>query len=318
MPANLDTKADGSASMFYVKSEGTPWHGAGEGVDGLLTAADALERAGLNWPVEKRPVYVEIDGKMHAVKDRYANVRVTDGKPLGIVGGDHKIYQNVEVFSFFDAVVDSGEAKYSTAGALYGGSRVWLTAKIGDTMTVAGEDHDIYLMIVNSHDGSRSLQAVTTFIRAVCSNTVTMGLNSAKTRWTLRHRTTLEGKAGEARDALQLAFKNAAAFEAEVERMMQISVEKDTFEEIVRGILPEQKRQKEKNVEQLMSVFENESTVVDTDAAGTAWGAFNALTFWLDWGREVRSKEARMTSLIEGQAARMRNQMHDRLVALGS
>lgn len=317
MSHELEIREDGSAAMFYAGE--TPWHGLGTKVEGLLTASEALAAAGLDWAVEKVPAYDMLpDGTFVQVPDRFHNRRSSDLKVLGQVKSDYVPHQNTEAFEFFDTVVGSGEAKYETAGSLFGGTRVWMTAKVGDTMQVCGEDHDIYLLITNSHDGSRAFTASTTFIRAVCNNTVTMAEGGAKTKWTLRHRTSLEGKAQEAREALQLTFKNADKFAQAVEKLMAVEVTKDQFKAIIEanGFLPEQKRQKEKNVAQLMKIFETEPTVNETDAKGTGWGAFNAFTFWADHGREVRSLEARMTGLTEGSAARMRNDLKTRILSL--
>lgn len=319
---DLEIKADGTASMFYTKEDGTPWHGLGHGVDGLLTASEAISASGLDWEVEKRPLWIPTSNGNIQVPNRYGIVRTSDEKVFPCaVGSDYTPIQNKEAFDFFDTLVDSGEAKYTTAGALAGGQRVWLTAKIGgeaSDVEIAGEAYDVYLLISNAHNGARALTAVTTFIRVVCANTETMALAGAKTRWTLAHRGTMEGKIDEARKALGITFKATDAFTAEVEKLLAIEVTKDAFNELVtaKGFLPEQKRQKDKNVAQLMNIFETEPSLVDSNIAGTAWGAYNALTFWLDHGREVRSAEGRMTSLIDGFGARLRGKAHERLLAL--
>lgn len=307
---------NGQARMFYYGD--TPWHGMGTSVSHLLTADEALTESGLRWLVEKVPAFDRLpDGSFVEIPDSYNIRRDEDNKVLGRVGGDYTPIQNHEAFSFFDALVDSGEAKYETAGSLFGGKKIWLTAKLPD-FNVCGENFNGYLLLSTTHDGSRALTAATTFIRAVCNNTVTMGFGSAKTKWSLHHKTTIEGKVQEARDTLQMAHKAEDAFDQEVQKMMAIQVEKDQFQEIIEadGFLPAQKRQKEKNVEKLMSIFENEPTVNETDAKGTGWGAFNTLTFWLDHGLEVRSPEARMVKLTDGLGSSLRNKMRDRVLAL--
>jgi phage/plasmid-like protein (TIGR03299 family) len=293
----------------------TPWHGLGTVVEGLLTASEALKLGGLDWTVNKEPLYLASGIE---VPDRFAVVRSSDSKPLGVVGGDYKVFQNDEAFSFFDTVVDeTGTAHYTSAGSLFGGKRVFLTAKIGDTIQVAGEDqHDLYLLITNSHDGSKAFTAATTMIRAVCNNTVTLALETAKTRWSLRHKVTLEGKAQEARDALKLSYKYSDAFNAEVEKLLQVQVTNDQFAAIVADLLPEQKRQKEKNVEALTAIFAHEATIIDTSAAGNGWGAVNAATFWTDHTRESRSEEARFKSLTDGFASKFRSDVRDRVLEL--
>jgi len=315
MPAAIEIR-DGKASFFSAKEPA--WHRLGTVTEDVLTATEALETAGLDWNVEKFPIqWLDADQNAHAIPDRFAIVRDVDNKQLGVVSPDYKIFQNHEVFNFFDTVVDSGEAKYETAGSLQGGRKVFLTAKIGDTFEVAGEDaHDMYLLMTTSHDGTQAFMAATTMIRAVCQNTVTLALSQAKSKWTLRHKSTLEGRTQEARDSLGLAFKYQEAFEAEVEALMSIEMEKDAFLKIVTDLLPEQKRKKERNLEDLMSVFENEPTVKDAAGAGTAWGALNAVTYWTDWVRESRSDEARFKSLTDGTAATLRSNFRTRALTL--
>ncbi len=313
MAHDLETLANGQSSFAYNIEEGLPWHGLGQGVQGVMKASEAINLAGLDWKVIKESA----ERKGIIIPDRYWNVRETDDKVLGGVGKDYKIIQNVEAFDFFDTLVDSGEAKYDTAGSLAGGKRIFLTAKIGDDIEVAGQDkHQLWLALLSSHDGSRSLTALTTLIRVVCANTEQMALNAAKTSWTMTHRTTLSGKVEEAREALKLSFKYRDAFNDEVEKMLAIELEVDKFRKVMSEVLPDQKRQLPKNLDTLTAIFENSPTINDAGASVTAWGGYNAVTEWLTHGREVRSQEARMTNLVGGFGAQVRNKTHQRLLAL--
>lgn len=314
----LEIREDGTASMFSGENI-TPWHGLGEVVEGVKTAAEALQLSGLDWQVEKRPVFFgnDEDGKT-PFPGQFVNVRMSDNRPLGVVSQGYQIFQNEEAFSFFDNVVESNEAKYTSAGSLFGGKRVFLTAQVGDTFNVAGEDaHNMYLLITNSHDGSQAFTAAITTIRAVCNNTVTLGLAAAKNKWTLRHQSSLRGRVAEARAALEMTFKYEDAFQKEVERMMQIEVDKDKFLKIVDGIIPESKLQHEKAVDGLMDVFENEKTVIDAPGVGTAWGAYNAVTFWTDHVRNYQTDASKFKSLVDGGfASSVRNKAHKNFLAL--
>jgi phage/plasmid-like protein (TIGR03299 family) len=314
----LEIKADGKASMFSGEGK-TPWHGLGEVVSGLATAAEALEYAGLDWTVEKQPIF--FGEQFNGFPGRFATVRTSDQKPLGIVSDGYHIFQNVEAFDFFDAVTDhgTGEAHYTAAGSLFGGQRVFLTAKIGDTFEVAGQDaHDMYLLITNSHDGTQAFTAAITTIRAVCNNTVTLGLNSAKTKWSIRHKSSLEGKVHEARESLMMSYKYRDAFQEEVEKMMAVQVNKDQFKKIIEGIVPPSKFQHDKAVAGMMDVFENEPTVINTEANGTGYGAYNAVTFWSDWVRNYQTTDSRFKSLVGGGIAEtLRDKMHSKVLALG-
>jgi hypothetical protein len=86
-------------TMMYCISggEGPPWHGLGTYVgDSPVTSEEAIQAAGLDWEVEKRPLWtadaagnptLEVDTHM-------AVVRVTDDQKLGIVGSNYVPVQN--------------------------------------------------------------------------------------------------------------------------------------------------------------------------------------------------------------------------------
>jgi phage/plasmid-like protein (TIGR03299 family) len=162
MSANVET-------MFYVKEK--PWHGLGERVEDALNSKQALEKAGLDWKVLQKKVFV--DG--YSVPQYKANVRSSDGKVLGIVSDKYKIVQNVDAFEFTDNIIGNGEieVKYETAGSLASGKKIWLLAKM-PTTTILGDDVEPYMVFTNTHDGSGSIRVAMTPVRVVCQNTLTM------------------------------------------------------------------------------------------------------------------------------------------------
>lgn len=320
MAHELEIKADGTASMF--SGEGlTPWHGLGTVVEGLKTSREALELAGLDWTVIKEPMKFGSDNT--PFPGMYVTTRETDRKPLGTVTDGYHIFQNVEAFDFLDQLTDtdSAEAVYTSAGSLFGGKRVFLVMKIGDTFMVGEDDaHDMYLMVTNSHDGTQAFTASITTIRAVCNNTVTMALNSAKASWSLRHKTSLQGKVQDARETLQMTFKYADAFEKAVQEMIEVEITKDQFKKIAEQIVPESKFKHDKDVASLMNVFESEKTVLAGGGEGTGWGAFNAVTYFTDHVREYRTDDSRFKSLVDlggakGFANKLRNDAHKLILA---
>ena len=146
MPAEVET-------MFSARE--VPWHGIGTVVPDALTAEEAIRESGLDWEVTKEPFFVkDSSGEYHLAPRFYATVRSTDGRILGSVKEDYTVFQNRDAFSFADNLVDSGEAKYETAGSLFHGAWVWLTMKMPKQVLIAGDDPvDMYLLLNSSHDG---------------------------------------------------------------------------------------------------------------------------------------------------------------------
>jgi len=322
MAHELEINADGTANMF--SGEGiTPWHGLGTVIPGLATAEEALKHAGLDWEVEMIQATKLWDGKVVPIKDRFSTTRMTDGKDLGIVSKGYHVYNNMEAFSFLNKITDTSEneAVFTSAGSLFGGSRTFMVMKLTEQFTVGDQDaHDLYLMATNSHDGSQAFSVTVTPIRAVCNNTVTLGLREAKAKWSIRHKIPLDNQSAVARDVLEMGYKYEDAFEKEVAKLMEIEVKKDQFHGILNKVVPPSKRQHDLTVDEIMAVWESEPTVKMGGGEGNAWGAFNALTFWTDH-KEYRTPESKFNSVIgtgtqQGLAESLRPKMHKALLAL--
>ena len=155
MPANVET-------MFYVREK--PWHGLGIEVKEAPTSADALVYAGLDWSVSQKDVYTE-DGTM--IPGYKANLRDTDSAALGIVSDRYKVVQNEDAFRFTDDLLGAGVA-YETAGALQGGRKVWMLARMPHRYIIAGDEIAPYMVVMNSHDGSSGIKVAMTPMMSWC------------------------------------------------------------------------------------------------------------------------------------------------------
>ena len=166
MPANVET-------MFYVREK--PWHGLGVEVKEAPTSADALVYAGLDWAVMQENVYTE-GGIL--VPGYRVNLRSTDNAALGIVSDRYKVVQNEDAFQFTDDLLGEG-VTYETAGALQGGRKVWMLARMPHRYIIAGDEIAPYLVVMNSHDGSSGIKVAMTPIRVVCQNTLNLEIGRA-------------------------------------------------------------------------------------------------------------------------------------------
>lgn len=191
MSANVET-------MFYVRE--TPWHGLGTRVENAPASIDALILAGLDWQVVQKDVYAEDGAQIPGYK---VNARDNDDAPLGIVSDRYKVVQNEDAFQFTDDLLGEG-VTYETAGALQGGKKVWMLARMPHRYIIAGDEITPYLVVMNSHDGSSGIKVAMTPIRVVCQNTLNLALGSAKRAWTTRHTENVMSRVHEARETLQL------------------------------------------------------------------------------------------------------------------
>lgn len=313
MPANVET-------MVSVRE--IPWHGLGTIVDEHLTAAEALKASGLDWRVEKVPLYVKDPGggkRRLEVPNKFGIQRQTDGKVLGVVGGHYVPFQNVEAFQFFDNLVDDGEAKYETAGSLYGGEHVWIMAKVPEGINIGGQDpHEVYLLLMNRHDGTGSITSAVTPVRVVCSNTANLAMKRAKREWKVRHVSNVGARVQEARDALTLTFTYLEEFQERAEALLAQTMSLRSFGNFIDKLgedLDKSEAALESMKETTMTLFQEGETL--ENIRGTKWAAFNAVSEWSEWlkayMRDDPETHARSNWNVNGSALRTRKMAMARL-----
>lgn len=217
---------------------------------------------------------------------------------LGVVGKDFTIMQNEEQVDFLRALLDQSGAFIETAGALRGGRQVFVTAKLPESMLIGGVDQvDLYVAILNGHDGSMALRALATPIRIVCANTQTMALNHAHQSWSRRHTAGLEASVAEAREVLALSWKFNQAFEAEAQKLIQTSITDWQFEELIADVFGEPEdgdtvRQANRKAERLNTLRDLYFDSPTQDGIrGTRWGALQAIGEYEDHHAKVKATD---------------------------
>jgi len=110
-----------------------PWHGLGVKVIDDLTPEQMMQKAGVDWSVEKQNL---VTSGGSTVTSKQALVRSSDGEVLDIVGKGWNPVQNAEAFNFFEEYVRAGDMQMHTAGSLNGGKMVWALAKTNESFEV--------------------------------------------------------------------------------------------------------------------------------------------------------------------------------------
>jgi len=314
MSANLG-ETNGRAAMMYVGE--TPWHGLGTKLEKAATAAEALTAAGLDWKVEKKPIFLA-DGKR--VDGHYATVREDTGTALGVVGEVYRPLQNKEALSLMDGIVGVKEAMYHTAGALGNGSRVWLLAKMPGYIRVIGDDiTEKYLLLTNTHDGTTTADVMLTPVRVVCQNTLNAALGNNSGRQKMRHTKSLGLRVKDVREGLGIINSMFSEFEQAAKALTEVQVNSEAWKAFIQkiGLMPEGDAAQQamstraKNImEEVTKLFENGRGSNLKGVRGTAWGAYNSITEYVDHHRTVRAGddarerlEARASSLLFGSGA---------------
>lgn len=206
----LDTTADGRTALFIA---GEPaWHKFGTHFKEPLTSVDAVLRAsgtdyevGLTPQGGFNPVTKEWE---EAGEGMFHTRRMDSGKVLGAVGKIYTPLQNREAFEFLNGLFGQHAFAASSAGSFRDGRRVFITAELPEEMIVDPNgfaDHiRQFVAIINSHDGSSPVTAITTPWRIECANTERFAIRDAQHKWIIRHTKNAKNKLAAAAETLGL------------------------------------------------------------------------------------------------------------------
>jgi len=243
-------------SRFSVR--GVPWSFVGtKNVEQCKTASEVMEAAGLNWEVGKAELFAKMpieypagsdefldviseskklspDSHFHGkdiynpVEDMFATYRKDKNIPLGIVKQKYTVVQNSDAFKFFDDVIGKDSAIWQTAGYFGNGSRIFVSAKIPDTITVHGDPIDQYLVFTNSHNGSSGVNILFTPIRIICQNTLNAAIRTATNIINIKHTKSVHKTITIAHEVLGIAKQQGIQFKTVADQLAEIKISDST------------------------------------------------------------------------------------------
>lgn len=340
MGHDLDFTRDGKARIAYA-GHVVPWHRLGTSVRELQGVDAMLEASYTDYDVILTKVAAvddngflirNNDGNPVIITDSRATVRMDiDGtfSPLATVGTRYEVRQNREVLERAVAVVgaSNGDAIIDTCGALRGGARFFATIDLGAiVIDPAGINDKIarYLVVSTGHDGVWPIRYANTDIRAVCNNTVVMGLKQAQRVFTARHTRNVDYAMEDARTVLNLSTAWSEAFTQEAHRLLSIKTPPtgNSLDKVLSSLFPEkpqetdrQKRRRENINDTIRAIYMSDKNAAKFGHNG--WSLVNAIGEYLDHYRESTPHERAAASMDDtSHATRMKMQAYELVLSL--
>lgn len=300
------------SSGFAVR---TPlWAGLGTCVDSAPTIEDAIKLAGLDWTAEKRPLFYRdneiydveketFDYEYKEIHSHMLTVRSDNNKILGVVGRNYTPVQNIEAFKFFDNLIENKSVSLETAGSCFDGKKIWVLARVNNQTkeVIKNDPLNSYLLFSNSHDGSMGVRIMFTPIRVVCYNTLKMALSEATGNEVMRKalkiyhtRNVLNviDASKEVVNVVNRTFDGSIEVFKQMAKTKMIETEFETYVDKVLGIFQKEPKNEEEEEEKVRKNFRKElvkscyETGYGSDiqgVKGTLWGAYNAITEYVDY-----------------------------------
>ncbi|KAF0154426.1 MAG: phage/plasmid-like protein [Syntrophaceae bacterium] len=281
------------------------WDKLGTKLNHPKTAKDAIQMAGLDYTVAKKSLGL----KTGLNQDAYATLRTDTGDILGVVNEGYEPLQNIDAFTFFDALVADDEAIYETAGVLGKGECVWILAKLPGCIKVHGNDIvNKYILLTNSHESNSHVRLKIIPIRAICNNTLTAALRGAgdlsilptpNVVWDSEQAAKMLILSNFLYEELDMVFNDMAAK----------SITKEQLREYVQALVPD--NEETLNTSRTEKIRASVLQLHDSGrganlARGTVWGAFNSVAEYTDHMMSDEDSDTRLNSIWFGRGEQLK------------
>lgn len=268
---------------IITNSRNTTWSSLGKDVQECTNMEQVLRASGLNYTVEKRPVFfqdVERANYPVRVPNRFATVRTSDGHPYDVVSDKFEIVQNRDAFDFVNYMGD--ELSYEKAGETANGM-IYIIAKLPD-VNILGDVFTPHVIFRNGFSGKVKITAAICPLRIVCQNQFNFSFKSAQNTITIRHVQNAERKLEEARETLKMSADYMVMLNEMAEKYASIHLNQFQMERFLSELFPMNGIEnmnpfKRKKLEEARDAFVRAHQADDnTNFRGTAWGLINAYT----------------------------------------
>jgi hypothetical protein len=166
---------DGTFAMAYREGDALPWHAAETNPQTFARSASpqaVIDAARLGYQVQLVP-NCRPDGS--PIADSFHISRVDDPATVygRFVAGDWQPVQNSNLLDLAAHICDQHGFEIITAGALFGGSKVFVQMETGKEFSLPGNDKLVSRLLATvSHTGLESNKFIGCNTRVVCNNTV--------------------------------------------------------------------------------------------------------------------------------------------------
>ena len=262
-----------------------------------MNTLEFAEKVGLAWGVKKTPV--------HVLGEEYpefkAVVRMDNSCRLGIVGKGYGLVQNAQILNIAEEIGQGYDVEFGKGGTFNGGAKIWFTMPFPDTAEYVSEPKvgDRIRYEVNfrsSHDGSGMVIGRIDGIRLVCSNGMTVADTEVSFR--VKHTVNALDHIQKYREQMSRAIVKIGTHRHNVEHLANTVATIEAISNYFKTVFPDPAPNPEKprisrNVKVRDKLLRlNEDGRGAGFGRGTWWGAYNAVTEYVDHYKTARGSDA--------------------------
>lgn len=274
---------------------------------------NVLQDTGLNWSVEKKPLF-SAEG---LETQSYGIFRSDNNQWLGTAGERYTPYQNAQLVERMVELTDTAGIPINKGGQLQGGRKIFLQAEL-EQERVGASNIKRYITAMNSHDGSTSIAFGVANKVVVCSNGFyrTLKQMKSKHRHTINAESSISISISQLQDAIREEFNLIQTYKAfDATKLSDESVDR-TIRKLFNVSLDAPSNSISTRKEnQVNSFAQSLATEVDTHGK-TLWSLFNAVTRYTNHVAAPKGEDERNNYLMVGGGYKLSNVGYDEILKM--
>lgn len=243
------------------------------------------------------------------VHSHVAHVRTDTGYILGVVGANYGSVSFARSWDFIEPLLEEGAVTPLAGRATQGGTYGYLHLRGKGSMKLAHGDEIINEFYCrSSHDGSGLIEVQMTPRRSADGTVIPVG-----TALRFKHSKRVEQRIAKARDTIVTIKREWEGFTDAVRKMAELRLKDEECQDYIARVLPSTQKNPstklENTRESIFRIWKNGLGSRLPASANTLFGAMQAVMFWADNNKVVRSSskrnedDARIEALLSGDAA---------------
>lgn len=271
------------------KTTGATWENIGKSANATKIDA-ALKAVGLDFEVEKRPLFFGPD--MKKIADKVATVRTDKEGYMGIVGKGYEICQNATAFAFADYI--DAKLRFTRGGLTYNGL-CWVVGEL-PAIKILGEDYVPCIVLQNSFNGKYKVRANIVALNTANYAQFNLGLYGVANTIAIRHTASLPSRMKQGQATLTGVREYMDGLRKAAEKYAGIKMDKTQIEMLVQVLFPVKENMNEtakanviKQRAAFLACYDDKGNKTNW---GNAWGLIKAYADYVTHtvGKDTKTK----------------------------
>jgi len=305
----------GKDAMFVVGKREDAWHLLGQRCLTAVNSIEAIKLAGLDYQMLKSQNYSYNPAGVLVPVDSYSVFRDVDNACVASkIGAGFSIKQIKECFQFVDDLLGANEGShYDSAGALYSGATIWISARVPKADIAIGDDKsEMYLVFTTAFDGTCAHTGFLSRVRIVCANTRRQALSMADSKLKIKHTKNAEQRFADARIVMNGVLMDSQKLQDKLNLLASKRVTRESLDSIFDRLFPKPEDGSESKrrtgiLEDIMALYESNDNNAFPEQRGTAYNLLNAVDEYVDHYRGIRVTESREALGMKPEVIRAEN-----------